>query len=262
MEFIGQQQIMRELGIHLPKIVMDRGYNPAFLLFGKSGHGKTDMALKMANYITKGNFLLLIEEDSAKAVEKILNSRVRVVILDEIHFMKNPEILYPILDKRNRVYIGTTNQGHLLKEALVRRFIRLEFQPYSQKELEEIVFVKFPLLRKMDLECAKIIVDASNGSPAVVEQICNRLRAVFLGRTIVTPNDISIAITEVLNIKDGLSPMAQEYMQALNRLGTASLDTISGIIGISRDLIKFEIEPVLLYRGLIKITSRGRSIVI
>jgi Holliday junction resolvasome RuvABC ATP-dependent DNA helicase subunit len=57
-----------------------------------------------------------------------------------------------------------------------------------------------------------------------------------------------------------MNSMEREYLAFLERVRTASLTTLTSSLGINRETIQTEIEPQLLYKGRIKITSKGREI--
>jgi len=59
-----------------------------------------------------------------------------------------------------------------------------------------------------------------------------------------------------------LDTLCRKYLEVLEDVGgTASIFLLKSILHIDDNTLKREIEPVLLKKGLIKITSKGRSLV-
>lgn len=261
MYFIGQKPIMEELSHILPRAITDESYNPSLLFLGKSGHGKTDMGIKVAKYLAGNKFLFLLSKDAQSIVDHMNGCNVRVVLIDEVHLTEPIELLYPYIDRGNRILLFTSNQGHLLNEALRNRCINLQFQPYSSEELIAITRSKYPKIRDCSDEIPLAIVSASNNNPRVITQLCRRLDTILGGVVPRSVDDINQILNTVINIQDGLDINCRLYLTELNRLGgTASLDSISMALGLSRDLVKYEIEPILMYQGKIIITSKGRTL--
>jgi Holliday junction resolvasome RuvABC ATP-dependent DNA helicase subunit len=65
-------------------------------------------------------------------------------------------------------------------------------------------------------------------------------------------------LRNVLQIEDGLNPLHRRYLEYLTKVRRASLDSIIFATRIDRKTILREVEPVLISRNLIMITSKGR----
>ena len=77
----------------------------------------------------------------------------------------------------------------------------------------------------------------------------------------ITFDEFKLVAERVFGVKDGLDIQCQRYLKTLNGLGgRASLATIKAALHLDEGTIKYQIEPALLYRGLIKISSKGRTI--
>jgi DNA-binding beta-propeller fold protein YncE len=74
MRFIGQESICRELDIIIPKARDDITFNPSILFTANSGLGKTDLGLRTANLISKGNFSYSIADKTGEKIQSILSS--------------------------------------------------------------------------------------------------------------------------------------------------------------------------------------------
>ena len=69
-------------------------------------------------------------------------------------------------------------------------------------------------------------------------------------------------VKDIFGIEDGLDVSARRYVETLRELGgRASLDTLATMLHIDKSTIQYFVEPVLLYKRLIKITPKGRILV-
>jgi Holliday junction resolvasome RuvABC ATP-dependent DNA helicase subunit len=133
------------------------------------------------------------------------------------------------------------------------------FEKYNKNELAKIARDRLLGLRVDDASLAEI-VKASNYTPGNITLLCIRLRTVFESRGGFTVRELNDCLVNIFNIQDGLDVRCREYLEILERLRTASLDTMAYVMGVSKDTVKNEVENVLLTKGLISITSKGRSI--
>ena len=261
MRFIGQESIVKELDIIIGRAVEDTDFNPAILFTANSGLGKTDLGLRTVNVISKGDFVYSIADKIGEKIQRVLSSNKRVIFIDEIHLLETPEIIYPTLDNHSKLLILATNQSFKLNEALRNRCINLIFMPYTQNELREITKVKLPEVENMSSDYLDIIVRAGENNPRRITNLCIRLQTI--ARNYGIPRDINSLnniLSEILNIRGGLNPEQQSYMEVLRRLRTASLETLCSILHYDKTMVKFDIEPSLLYNQLIEISPKGRTL--
>jgi len=256
MKFLGQPSIMKQLGIYLPQLYAEKtGMN--FLVTGPSGYGKTLLVLSCCNYLAnKGRFQYTSPSPEKGLVKFDLTSWVNFI--DEVHELKSPEFLYPILDKKEHVIFLATNESGLLKEPLVNRCIPLIFEEYSKEDLLLILreAYKYPVSEEFLLE----IIKAGNNNPRLIISLAQRLNMVT--KQIGIPSNIKVTLEEIFGIRDGLDLASQRYLEILEKLGgRASLYTLNSVLHINKSAILYQIEPVLLYTGKIQITSKGRILV-
>jgi Holliday junction resolvasome RuvABC ATP-dependent DNA helicase subunit len=64
-----------------------------------------------------------------------------------------------------------------------------------------------------------------------------------------------------INISTGLSHLQEQYLEILKNVGKMGLRTLALQLRKSEDYVKYEIEPDLIRKGLINITSRGRELI-
>jgi Holliday junction resolvasome RuvABC ATP-dependent DNA helicase subunit len=254
MKFIGQKTIMSQLGLILPELYnTSKGAN--ILLRGPSGWGKTRMALLICNYLVGTNFQFQIGDKVP------FNWGVRVHLIDEAHEIETPEIFYPIMDSGKYVLIFTTNDIATLPEAFSNRCIDFIFEPYTTDELK--VIIEKNLWEPLDDLCLKTIIDAGGKNPRIVLSIIQRINLYQKSRErIKNVEKLKEVLENYLGIVNGLNEIQRRYLKELENLGgTSSLDSISMILHVNRDVLRNTIEPLLLHKGLIKITSRGRSLI-
>ena len=255
MKFIGQNRINMELDMILPQLVEKDIPNVNFLLRGKSGYGKTTLGLGICNFLSKGEFQYMIGDNISR-----LDTEFRIIFIDEVHLLEIPEVLYPTLDKKENIFIFASNEFANLKEPLVNRCIVYTFEDYNEMELKEIAKLNLTNNNYTD-EMLSLICSSSNNNPRKIRNLCGRLNAMGNKISINNIEELDYVVEKIIGIVDGLDPMCLKYLEILERLSTSSLENISRITGISKTTIQTEIEPVLLYKNRISITSKGRSFI-
>jgi len=253
MKFIGQERIIKEINILLPQI-RDRDLKMNFLLRGKSGYGKTTLGLKMCCYISNGNYQYFFG-DSDILVEK----QRKVIFIDEIHLLEKPEMLYKMLDDKEQIFIFATNEYSNLKEPLENRCTVYTFEDYTKDEL--LTIARNNLTSDFSKEMLEKVCDASQNNPRKIQNICIRLDAISNSIPIRNIVELDYVIEKILGIINGMDVMTRKYMEVINELKVCSLRTLVMLTGINERTILYEIEPMLLLKKLITITSKGRSII-
>jgi len=262
MRFIGQNHIMNELQFILPRAYSDSNFNVNILLKANSGYGKTDMGLKIGRYIGGEKFIYcLANKDADLIADKIRIIENRVIFVDEIHLFTDPEPFYPLMDSKKYFFIFATNQSAKLKEPFENRCINFLFEPYTLEELRLIAREKIPICSNRPDDFIDLIIKAGEDNPRKISMLCIRLITIFNSIGVPTIEKLGKILEDILNIKEGLDIRERTYLSVLGEIQLASLDTLSSILGYSKDIIKYEIEPQLLYKRLISISSRGRSII-
>lgn len=262
MYFIGQKHIMGELKVILPRAVEEPSFNISLLFKGRSGFGKTELGLKCCNFISGHNFMYTIASNKMQEFleDKINRIKERVIFIDEIHLL-SPEFLYPIMDQKNHFFVFATNLSSSLFEAFERRCVTLIFESYTREELREITRKKLgPEFCNVDDSFIDYVITSGQENPGKISLLCVRLCTLGIKYRIKSLEDLKGVMSEIINIQNGLDVRQRLYLEILERLETASLETISATTGFSKEIIKAEIEPRLLYLEKIKISPKGRSI--
>jgi Holliday junction resolvasome RuvABC ATP-dependent DNA helicase subunit len=246
---------MRQLSNYLPKLRENPELNMSFLLRAPSGWGKTRMAFMLCNYLTSGDFEYCIADNVTARFQK------RVVFIDEIHVMKNPEWLYPIIDGGKHILVLASNEVSVIPEALSNRCTQLIFEDYSKEELREIC--RTNLGAAFGDHILDYIIESSAGNPRTIRSICSKINMMNPDQVASLSGDgFKKFMSYMFGIDDGMDSLARRYIAALKELGgTASLKTISTMMHLDESSIRFYVEPVLLYKKMITISSKGRSLV-
>lgn len=257
--FKGQRVLKNELAIYMEEMLEN---NLNIFLRARSGYGKTKLAHLIAKYVRiKKNedyyYYLMDSEIRQLRIDR------RIIILDEIHLVTNPEWLYPYLDSKKNSFILCTNEYYQTKEPLSRRCIELTFNTYSDAEIKEIVEEfygehNFPLRYKF----YKIIANISRGRPSTALTISNRLLMILKSIGVPESSEQFFGILqEFLGIDSlGYNELDRRYIEFLQKSGRASLNTIALTLNIDKKVILEEIEPKLIEDSILRITSKGREI--
>jgi Holliday junction resolvasome RuvABC ATP-dependent DNA helicase subunit len=261
--FIGQTRIINELDEYIIP-AMKQGKNLNILFRASSGCGKTTLAASIANELTKDP-----EEWSYTYPDEdgiiYMNLDKRIIVIDEIHMLEQPELLYPHMDSNNHIFILCTNEGGELKEPLINRCIEFIFDKYSEEEIMAILYTEFIKLKisLQSKDVLQIIANNCNANPRITKHLAERLSIIFNKRGIPNNSDEIIEILKtILQLEDGLNPYHRLYLEKLKKLGgRASLNTLHYATLIDKNMIQRDVEPILLQKELITITSKGRCII-
>ena len=254
----GQENIWRELNFLISDIQAGRG-RKNILLLAPSGYGKTIFA-KVFLFRAYETFQAIIPTAQGELPEFFCKE----ILVDEVHLVARLEPLYPLMDSGEYAFVFTSNVYGELPEAFLRRCIIFQFSPYSEEELIAILGdnlveegVSFPT------EILRWIVRNCKPAPGFITNISQRLgyvcRNSFIPDSVEEVNEL---FSSLFGIKNGLDLQDQAYLEALKSLGgLASLDRISLYSSLPKGSIQRNIEPFLISRGLIKISSKGRQYV-
>lgn len=263
MFFVGQTHIINQLKIILPEIYKDK-LSGAFLFRGASGYGKTELSQKVCNYLAGRNYQFCLGSDIKELSENNFDPQVWVHFIDEIHLMETPEILYPIIDKGQHIFVFATNYDSVLPEALINRCKSFIFTEYSDEELISI-FRTHSKINFRDSILKHIIQIAGRNPRVMIKTYASNLMMYYASRKneLLYNSDVEIidTIDRIHGIKNGLDRTCRDYLECLAKLGRrASINLLASTMRLDINTIKYSVEPILLYRGLIKITSKGREL--
>jgi Holliday junction resolvasome RuvABC ATP-dependent DNA helicase subunit len=256
MYFIGQNHIIRQLHFILQNLELEPSSGINMLLVGPSGYGKTRLALTICEFLAGKDF----EYYLGTAVKFFLKKRV--IFIDEVHKLQNIETFYPIMDAKNHVLIFATNEHGDLPEPFVNRCWQFIFTEYDDDELLLICYESAGF-RSND-ESFRKIIDAGNRNPRVIKELLDKFRLYFLSNPGIdsTTADYGEILKTVFRIENGLDTLCRRYLEVLDNVGgTASINLMKNILHVNSVILQEYVEPVLLQKGLIRITSKGRTLV-
>ena len=237
------------------------------LLFGSAGTGKTTTAKMLAKETNRPFIYLTGTQGQKKIVKMLLNAKENsIILIDEIHNLpeKVAEIIYPAIQDneiyfngerhklKNVMFIGTTTEPERLPKPLIERFKLIEFEELSVEKMKEILIKK-----KVTEEVATYLLKFTQN----FRIINNLIEMMNLYGEI---NELSLRKVfrlKKINIYSGLSDYQEKYLEMLNNSEKPlGLRTIGLRLRKGEDYIKYEIEPDLIRKEMIIVTSRGREL--
>ena len=239
--------------------------NVNLLLYGTAGTGKTTTA-KMLAVESDRPFIYLTGSMAQKKIVKMLLSAKEnsIVLIDEIHNLpeKIGEIIYPAIQDgeiysegerkilKNVMFIGTTTEPQGLAKPLMDRFKSIELEELSGDKLREVLGKK-----GCPENCANYLLNFTTN----FRIIHNLLDLTKLYGEVNEQNLVKVFRLKGINLYSGLSNLQEEYMKILKgkKMG---LRNISLMLRKSEDYIKFEIEPDLIRKGYVSVSSKGREL--
>jgi Holliday junction DNA helicase RuvB len=154
-----------------------------------------------------------------------------------------------------------TDRPGVLRNALKKRFpLRLNLPPYPFDEMREIVGV-IASRQKVLLspQATGLLARVCHGLPRRAEHLLQLLRHFHLtDQGPLGNSEVKEFLRDHLIDPDGMTEMGRNYLAALRERDKASLDTLALALGTDRDEVQFQIEPILVRKGLVDITSAGR----
>lgn len=245
MRFIGQEDAKKEIELLAKDIALGNNHN--IVIEGKTGYGKTTLARYLANK-SYATYQVILGSD------KIVNTQV--LIIDEAHTMNHAETLYNIMDSHTMSVVILTTELGLLPEPLLNRCIHVRLKEYTFNEL--ILLAEEYSKNKLSLGVIKEIVNRSRGVP---RNITTSIEIVLLHQKFDGVGNIKKLLDTVGIYDNGYTDLDYQYLDYLKQSGPASIATLVKVLGIPRLTLENYIEPFLLKKNRIQITTKGRKIV-
>lgn len=244
---------MNILAFELPELYRNPDMGQNYLFVGPSGYGKTTLALDVCNFLANDNFEVYLADDKPYVLKH------RVVFIDEVHRIKTPEILYPHMDSKKHVFVFASNLSGNLPEAFRNRCNEYFFTEYSDSELCLMILEQAEF--RISEENAMKVADAGQRNPRIIGKLMVNLARYFRANESIDSltADYNTILKETFLIEDGLDISCRSYLDVMERVGKrASLTLLKNLLHLDAEMITNQIEPVLLRKGLIIITSKGR----
>jgi Holliday junction DNA helicase RuvB len=260
--YIGQKKIILELESIVNDIRLNfSGIN--ILLRGPAGCGKTYLAKEVLESLGKYTYQT---PDKSSKYELIWNEKIegyKFHFIDEIHTLKHIETLYPIMDTKKFLFIFASNEGGELPEAFISRCFTYPFSEYSEDELSKIVN-EYAKTKQIYLEksLADLFAKYSRGSPRISKNLFDRVMFIIhRGYYKLSIKGIISALNDVGIYDGGYTDLDMKYLKTLSQVNSSSLDSMSRLLRIDKNTVINEIEPFLMDKGHIQITSKGRKFI-
>lgn len=274
--YIGQQKAIEALRYYIAECKRSNKYPDHILLHGQAGGGKTTLAQVIANEL---NVPIRIATGATigRGYELVYTCmglpEGGILFIDEIHRLpkKIEEMLYTVMEngtidvdygggelvriKTPRLLIiGATTMLAKLSDPLRSRFgMTIQLEEYTLSEMTQIIKEHCTLL-EMTLPKKDMIAIASRSQS-------NPRRALSLVRRVKEAGSVAKAFSLMGIDKQGLDSIQQKYLSVLQQsIRPLSLDSLSSRLREDSKTLSEVVEPYLLYRGYIVLTSQGRSL--
>ncbi len=234
------------------------------------GYAPRKLLIKKLLTLKPGDFLLIDEAHALKPLEQELLfeaiDRLRVPPPET----KAPKGAQKQTGKKAKVrrlkpftlVLATDRPGYLLGALKKRCPTRLHLTPYVLKEMKEIVAtIASELEVLLSPQATRRLARVCHGLPRQAKHLLTKLRLFFTteGRKISVGN-----VEEFLRAfhidAHGLGPVEHRYLRFLRKNGRASLETLAQYLGTDRDEVLLQLEPILVRKGLVDISSSGRRL--
>lgn len=289
-EYIGQDEIKRNLAVFLPAAKKRKESMEHVLLHGSAGLGKTTLAFILAKEMG-----VQIRTSSGPAIERpgdlaalLTNLQAHdILFIDEIHRLRPAveEILYSAMEdfcldlvvgkgpsaRSMRIglpkfsLVGATTKLSSLSSPLRDRFgnvLKLDF--YTQEDVEKIIERSARILKvEIESSAATRLAQSARKTPRVANRLLRRARDFA---SMQEKNRITLAIVEetlrMLGIDElGLDATDRKLLRTLAEKfkgGPVGLSTLSAATSEEEESIEEIYEPFLMQLGFLQRTPRGR----
>jgi len=291
-DFIGQEQIKRNLHIFISAARSRREPLDHCLFYGPPGLGKTTLSQIIASELgvrykfTSGP--ALTRAGDLASILATLKER-DVLFIDEIHRLppaveeslysamedfqlpivlgKGPSAKTLVIQLKPFTLIGATTRFGMLSAPLRDRFgIVMRMDPYSEEELAQII-CNAAVKLKTDVEPAAAgrIAERSRGIPRIALRNLKRIRdyLAFVNASTIDAKLVDAAFSKLNIDRYGLLDIDRRLLSAIDEKfkgGPVGLDSLASAISEDPETVSVVIEPYLVQLNFIARTAQGRVI--
>lgn len=217
---------------------------PHTILLGEPGLGKSHLARYIA-FKRDETF-----EEMLAPVDPITMPTRGIILLDEVHRQRSPEVLFEGMRHEIPTVIATTARPELVDRAFRSRFfLELHIRPYTAESMTELIGSRIDASD----ETLELLGTAAAGNPRQAEKIAEVARRL-------DTDDPEKILTTCQITADGLTSDHIEYLRLLNKIkkpvGVSQIVTLS----YSDEQTIKTTERVLLEFDLIQLSQNGRKI--
>lgn len=289
-EYIGQEQIKKNLGVFIEASKKRDEALDHVLFFGPPGLGKTTLALIIANEMNaniKVTAAPMIEKSGDLAAILTNLEEGDILFIDEIHRLSPAveEILYSSMedfridiiigsgpaaqtvkiDLPRFTLIGATTRAGMLSNPLRDRFgMSFRMQFYDSTELAKIIVQASNKLEKEIIhEASMEIAKRSRGTPRIALRLLRRVRdfADVASEDAINHKRTQFALNELGINSHGFDEMDLRLLKLLvSAKGRAmGLSTIAASLSEDEGTVEDVLEPYLIANGYLERTAKGRK---
>ena len=290
--YIGQVRIKKTLKVIIKSTKVQKKQLDHILFFGKSGIGKTTLALIIANEMNSRTKLAQGQNLETKADLLALVSSIYegdIVFIDEIHSISKvvQELLYSILDEAvidiiigpegaSRIMrlkvprftlIGATTKAHKLVIPFKNRFqIIFKLANYSIEQMEQIISqLASQHNKEIDNNAISLIASVSQKNPRLANNIFARVLDFMIDANLSKiSKQIVIKTLKAIGIhQNGLEDIHIEYLSILAttfKQRWTPIESIASKMQEEQKSLQTNVEPILIELEYLIKSSRGRKI--
>jgi Holliday junction resolvasome RuvABC ATP-dependent DNA helicase subunit len=219
------------------------------LLRGAFGCGKTELGRYYAHTLDPQYRMHICDGSVVRPPEG-----AGVVMLDEIHKLKPEEAWY----QWPGVIVGATTEGAPISAPMMSRMITVWLEPYTVAEIKEIIDRRCPI----PTLARDVVAGRVRGTPRLALQVAQQVSAWARMNNYwpQTTFEYGELVKQLGYYKGGFTDQDRQYLEFLHRMQPASLATIAAGLNMPVEMLRDEIEPFLIRKGIIRITGKGRLI--
>jgi len=298
-DLVGQDAVKKKLSFYLDAFEKT-GVCPFLNLIGAKGLGKTEFAKAFAKnlYNEDGDRRTFLEincstiKNNEQFFEQIflpvISDNEITVLFDECHALpqdltmafltifnteKNArkhfewnEMTFEFNFKK-QTFIFATTESDKIFPPLKDRLTTIDFEPYAQDELAEIIKLCTPEVEYKDGVLSEISSTIRNNARSAVKR--SKEISLYCG----AKQNFEFGVAEFEDLCDqvgilplGISHTEKQILEVLKESGSATLTGLAAKLGLSKTALQRDHELYLLNKSLIeidgkrKITSRGRKV--